>query len=244
MSRAKPPFGGPEWVADGDAFVRVGTGDRWFYNPAQDQWRWRCGDAQWGAVLAAAPKILSPDVDLKAAVRADYNEAASDYRALVFYHRARFAKGPPAKKWRRNRKLIETVLAGIEADSNLSFQNHLRAALRFTEAAIIACEMQGAAHHGKKPERDWLYVRLLSIWTRLGGKLSTGRPSDGKSDRSANGPTIRFLLAALTPILRDDDKIIGAEAAKKIVEAEIERRERLPGLTARWVKFLNSLKKG
>jgi hypothetical protein len=239
---AKPPFAGADWIwiVEGDGFVRAGTGDRWIYNQDRDLWRWSCTDDQWKVVLAVIPKALLARANLDAA-RMDYNESASDYLCLTFYHQARFAKGSPAKLWRRGRKHIEAALTGIEADSSLSYQADLRAALRFAESATVAFEMEGTTHHGSRPERDGLYHRLLSMWTRLGSDLRTGRPGpEEKGKRTADGPTIRFLLAALMPILRDD--MIGAEAAEKIIEAEIERRKRLPEMTASWVKVLNAMK--
>jgi len=225
---AKPPFAGDEWVPEGNAFVRAGTGDRWSYNEAQDQWRWTCTDDQWNAVLAAVAELplLSPD-DFDA-TRGEYNDAASDYLALAFHHHARFAKGSPAKIWRKKRKhILAALLLDAERSTSLSFEFHLKEALHIADAAVVAFEMEGTLHTGRRnPERDWLYNRLMGIWTRhFGGKLTTGRTTDKETGKQvATSPAIRFLLAALTPILRDD--MIGAEAIEKIIEAEIARQKR------------------
>jgi hypothetical protein len=229
---AKPPFAGEEWVHEGDAFVRAGTGDRWTYNEEQDLWRWTCTDDQWSAVLATVPEeLLAPadlDTDQRAhgradAARGEFNEAASDYLAFAFYHRARFAEDSPVKAWRKRRKGLEAALQGIDGPD--PYWLWVSKALHFAKAAVVACEMEGSIHHGRSPERDWLYSRLLELWTkRFNGKLTTGRPGNTKpGKRAANSPAIRFLLAALTPILRDD--MIGAEAVKKIIQAEIKRNK-------------------
>jgi len=224
---AAKPFTGQEWVCEGDSdtFRRAGVGDSW--TQEQELWRWACADDQWKVVLGAVSETQLAHADHDAA-RAEYNEAASDYLALFFFHRARFAKGSPVGAWRKRRKnIVAAMLDNVQA-TNLSYQYHLDKALDFADAAVAASEMQGHAHKGRKsPERDWLYSRLLNIWTtRFNGKLTTGRPSNEKAGkRVANGPALRFLLAALGPVLRDD--MIGAEAAEKIIKAEKRRRKLL-----------------
>lgn len=193
--------------------------------------------------MSAVPETLLVRADLDA-VREEFNEAGSDCRALIHFYHARFAKGSPAKAWRKRRRHIDAALLDIEQAINLSYQYHLNKAKYFADAAIAAFEMQGEIHKGRRsPERDWLYSRLLSIWTtQFNGKLTTGRPSNAKpGKRVANSPAIRFLLAALTPILRDD--MIGAEAAEKIIKAEIERRKRRLEMVASWMKGLTAMKK-
>jgi hypothetical protein len=238
-----PPFTGSEWVCEGDIFRRAGVGDSWTCNQEQELWRWACADDQWKVVLGAVPQAQLAHADLDAA-RAEFNEAASDYLALVFYHRARFAKGSPVGAWRKRRKNIVAALLDDVQATNLSYQYHLGKALDFGDAAVAACEMQGNAHKGRKsPERNWLYSRLLNIWIRrFNGKLTTGRPSNEKPGRRvANSPALRFLLAALGPVLRDD--MIGAEAAEKIIKAEMRRRKRLPEMVESWMKGLAAIKK-
>jgi hypothetical protein len=128
--------------------------------------------------------------------------------------------------------------------TNLSYRYHLDKALNFADAAVAAFEMQGSTHKGRKsPERDWLYSRLLSIWTeRFKGKLTTGRRSDEKpGKRVANSPALRFLLAALGLVFHRE--MIGAEAAEKIIEAEIRRRKRMPEMVQSWITGLAAMKK-
>jgi hypothetical protein len=240
---AAKPFTGEEWVCEGDSdtFRRAGVGDSW--TKEQGLWRWACADDQWKVVLGAVPETQLANADHDAA-RAEYNEAASDYLALVFYHRAWFATGSPVGAWRKRRKNIRAAMLDDAQAINSSYQYHLNKALEFADAAVAAFEMQGHAHRGRKsPERSWLYCRLLNIWTtRFNGKLTTGRPSNEKpGKRVANSPALRFLLAALGPVLRDD--MIGAEAAEKIIEAEIERRKRLREMVESWKKGLTAIKK-
>jgi hypothetical protein len=238
-----PPFTGEEWVHEGNAYRRAGVGDCWAYNKKQDLWRWACADDQWQVILRAVPETRLAAADLDAA-RPEFNEAASDYFALVFYHRTGFAKDSPLKVWRkRSANIAAAMLDGVQA-TNLSYRHHLNEARKFADAAVTAFEMQGNAHKGRKsPERDWLHSRLLSIWTtRFNGKLTTGRPSNAKDgERAANSPALRFLLAALEPVLLDD--MIGAEAAEKIIEAEIGRRKRRPEMVESWMKGLSAIKR-
>jgi hypothetical protein len=239
---AERPFTGPEWARDGDTFTRTGTGDRWAYSQEQELWKWACADDQWKAILGAVPEALLAHADLDAA-REEFNQAGSDYLALIFYHRARFAKSSPVKAWRKRREHIIAAMLNDKQATNLSYRYHLKEALYFANAAIAAFEMQGSAHKSRKsPERDWLHSRLLSIWkARFNGKLTTGRPSAAYAVRVANSPAVRFLLAVLAPILRDD--MIGAEAADKIVKAENERRKRLPEKAESWAKGLRTMRK-
>lgn len=240
---AKQPFTGREWVCDGGTYRRDGVGDRWAYDEEQELWRWACADGQWKAILGAVPETQLTHADLDAA-RAEFNEAVSDYLALVFYHHARFAKGSPLKAWRKRRSnIIAAMLDDVQA-TNLSYRYHMTEALYFADAAVAAFKMKSNAHKGRRsPERDWLHIRLLSIWTaRFNGKLTTGRPSGAKAGkRVANSPAVRFLLAALVPVLRDD--MIGAEAVEKIIKAEIGRRKRLPEMVERWMKGVAAIKK-
>jgi hypothetical protein len=242
---AAKPFSGEEWVCEGgsDTFRRAGVGDSWTFNQERELWRWACADNQWEVILGAVPETQLALADLDVA-RAEYNEAASDNLAQVFFHRARFAKGSPVGVWRKRRKNIQAAMLDEVQAKKLPYQYHLSQALEFADAAVAAFEMQGHAHKGRKsPERSWLYCRLLNIWTtRFNGKLTTGRPSNEKpGKRVANSPALRFLLAALGPVLRDD--MIGAEAAEKIIKAEMRRRKRSPENVESWVKGLRALKK-
>jgi hypothetical protein len=200
------------------------SGDQWTYIEADDRWLWACSDEQWQAVLSANPKALLADADLGKA-RLEFNAIGSDCIALSFFHHKRFAKSSPAKAWRKRLKHIFDAKTGAEKSE--FYLENLEAAEKVAKAAIWAFESQGKAHKGRKsPERDWLYERLLKLWThQLGGKLTTGRANASTMKEGkpvANSPVVRFLLAALTPIL--GDKMIGAEAAEKIVEAEQKRR--------------------
>src|ERR1700676_3227285 len=115
----KRPFTGREWVCEGDTFRRAGVGDCWTYNQEQELWRWACADDQWKVVLGAVPETRLAHADLDAA-RAEFNEAASDYLALAFYHHARFAKGSPVKAWRKRRNnIVAAMLDDVQA-TNLS----------------------------------------------------------------------------------------------------------------------------
>jgi hypothetical protein len=191
-------------------------------------------------VLNAVPEEMRTFAEIGTA-RQEYDEAASDYLALIFYHRARFAKGPPVIAWRRRRKHLEAALRGIDEDANLVFRLRVDSALEYVDGTIAGYEIEGGVHRGRKsPERDWLYSRLLDIWAkRFNGTLTTGRPED--KPRVANSPAIRFLLAALTPIL-DSDDMIGPEGAERIVEIEKARREQMPEMIKSWKAGLKAMK--
>lgn len=221
----------------------IDRGGQWTYDQARGLYRWACAADQWQTVLGAAgPGVaLLAQADLDAA-REEFNEAASDYRALIFHHRARFVKDEdsPALAWRKRRKRLEAALQGTDEDANAVFRLLVNQAIDYADAAIAGYEMEGSTHHGRSPERDRLYSRLLEIWTkRFEGPLTTGRSPGGK--RVADSPAIRFLLATLAPIL-DADDMIGPEAAKKIVDAEIKRRAQMPEMVASWKAGLTAMK--
>jgi hypothetical protein len=219
------------------------AGGRWTYDGARGLDRWTCAADQWQGVLGKVSEALLAGADLDTALR-EYNEAASDYRALIFHYRARIAKGPPVKAWRARREHLEAALQGITRLNHPLYWLQVSRALHFANAAIVACEMEGRTHHGRKsPERNWLYSRLLKIWTkRFKEELTTGRSKSAGGKRGANSPAIRFLLAALAPIL-DADDMIKAEAAEKIVEAEIKRRAQMPEMVASWKAGLKAMKR-
>jgi hypothetical protein len=87
---------------------------------------------------------------------------------------------------------------------------------------IEACNMLLRSVAGTRDEaRDWLYWRILSIWTYcLGGKLKVSNPP--KEQGEPYGPLVRFFDAAVRPLL--GDKTPGRHAIRKIVRQERQRR--------------------
>jgi hypothetical protein len=70
--------------------------------------------------------------------------------------------------------------------------------------------------------RETLYWRVLQIWSDLTGKpLAFSRPSSRRG--APRGPLVRFLMAALRPILTND--MPRAETLAKIVQRERAVRE-------------------
>ena len=72
----------------------------------------------------------------------------------------------------------------------------------------------------KNPFKELMYRQVLSIWINAGGRLATS-----KSPTKPSGPTIRFLTAALAPVMVKDTP--GPEGLRAIVSKEKNRRNQL-----------------
>jgi hypothetical protein len=80
--------------------------------------------------------------------------------------------------------------------------------------------MVRAHEHNRNPAHDWLYWRVLAIWTDcLDRKLAVSTPPKGGAPY---GPLVRFFTAVVTPVL--GDKAPGPHAIRSIVHQERRRR--------------------
>jgi hypothetical protein len=172
--------------------------------------------AEWSAVAAAFPNPLAENDDLDAE-RKVLEFVATTYLNLKHHHRIRSEKGFPTKAWDKKRKQIADDTARAEMAGVVTLSD-LPEDLRRADAAVEGWEILGREHQGRKdPARDWLYDAALAMWKRLGGRLGVSRLSNATATtREASGPAIRFLIAALTPIMPDDAP--GAEALAKLVK--------------------------
>ena len=86
------------------------------------------------------------------------------------------------------------------------------------------------------PPRDLLNHLVLKVWTdKLKEPLTTGRPNSAATGkrREANSPGVRFLIAALKPLIE-----IGPEAAEVIIE---KQRDTLPNRKIAFAKLVAKL---
>ena len=76
------------------------------------------------------------------------------------------------------------------------------------------------AHQGQRdPAREWLWRRLLAIWTdHFGGKLSVTKPRHSPP----KGPLVRFIAAVFERVL---DEKISPYTVQGVVDREVERRK-------------------
>jgi hypothetical protein len=172
--------------------------------------------AEWAAVVAAFPTPLAENAGIDKA-REGLEFVATTYLNLSHHHRIRSENGFPTKAWQKKRKQIAKDLIKAEK-AGVADLSDLRAELDHADAAIEGFGILGSEHQGRKdPARDWLYIAALTLWKRLGGRLGVSRLSNATATtREASGPAIRFLIAALTPIMTDDAP--GAEALAKLVK--------------------------
>jgi hypothetical protein len=171
-------------------------------------------ELEWAAVVATLPNSLATAADLDAE-RLGLEFVATSYLNLTYHHRIRSANGFPTKVWQRKRKQIANDLAEAEKDGSVEELPALREALRHADAAVEGWEILGRKHQGRQdPACDWLYAATHRTWKRLGGKISVKRLLFGRAE--ASGPMIDFMIAALTPIMKDDTP--GAEALAKFVK--------------------------
>jgi len=167
----------------------------------------------WHAIVAATRRL--PDsADLKKARR----EVARTLRAYQgFPSRAGLAR--TRVRWRLHAKRAIKLHEGLISDwrqKRITYDFFWDYALRDLRerAKIVIVEgldVHLAARKGRRdPPREWLYWRLLSVWTdHLGGKL-------GASSTESGGPAVRFIrvacaLVGVTPSVPTVRAIIKAE---------------------------------
>jgi hypothetical protein len=130
---------------------------------------------EWNAIVAVIPT----GNDLERA-RRELEECIADYRGLCLPRAKLLEK---RKKWQRVEALVTDELG---ADL---IQSRVRA--RVEGYGMLARSVKGKCD----PARDWLYWRLMAIWSNsLGGTLTVSVPSQGGDP---GGPLIRFLVAAV-----------------------------------------------
>jgi hypothetical protein len=234
------PISGSEWKGKGLVRVSTRTGERWTYH--KNGWQWSCTDEQWGRVLDAVSPLLLAGMTPAALsiVRDQYTKAASDYLALIYYHNKRFAKGSSRKLWQSRQTLLTKFAPRDDEPATARYRDLLIELKREIDVHVLSFEMQGQAHWGNEPERDKLYYDLLKIWrAHFAGELTTAKPHDkAKSGkRSADSPAIRYLVAALEPILR---KTISPNTAANVIAAEKRRLKLAPVTTEKLMAFLTS----
>jgi hypothetical protein len=178
------------------------------------------------AIVAVLPNPLAASTAEIEWEREALEWVASAYLNLTHHHRRRNAEQSPTKRWKRIRKMIVADIARAEkAGAIASILSDLHEDLRHAYAAVEGYGVLGQVHQGRgNPARDWLYDAALGMWKRLGGHLTVSRRSYGT--KPASGAMIDFMIAVLTPIMKDDAP--GAEAIAKFVKTKKKRKARAP----------------
>ena len=162
-------------------------------------------EAEWAAVVATFPSPLADGADLDAE-RKGLEYVATSYLNLMHHHRRRSKNGFPTKAWQQKRARAAADLANAEkAGTIASVLSDLREDLRRADAAVEGWGMLGRGHQGRKDAaREWPYLAALAMWKRLGGDLRCIATEYHRARREKQAaPLIRFLIAALTPIIAD-----------------------------------------
>jgi hypothetical protein len=182
-------------------------------------------DNEWQAIVEAISP-LPPGVDLERA-RWELEVVKQDFAGFPSVHPV-----VARKRWARIDRLIAELAVEIRevkarvpwsADDPL-WPNRLLAALwpvkQKAELHVEGFTILARAIQGKRdPVRDWLYWRLLAIWTDcLGGELTISVPKYGGQPC---GPLVRFLIAAVTVV---SGKAPNAYTVRTIVRRERARR--------------------
>ncbi|WP_339033397.1 hypothetical protein WHZ78_16675 [Bradyrhizobium symbiodeficiens] len=187
-------------------------------HPANAPLPFRYSAEQWSEIMAQVPAALADDASLVREVRTSLETALGGYLTMTAAHKSRFARGSPANSMLGAFNQIRETLHYAEATGNALVAGHLNAAHQamLSSTHVEALEMLAHAHRGNNdPARQLLYDIVLRTWTGpLGGSLKVSRPSSGHRKREATGPAVRFLVAAVAPVIS-----IGREGAERIVEA-------------------------
>jgi hypothetical protein len=165
-------------------------------------------DDQWRAVLDVP---LPPRVNTDrrtAGARAKLERIAGEYRKME----AARSRWPDRQELERRHEAVESVL---KLPVSAATRAELKARDWASETGYAMLRKQYS--RTGNPTRKLLYGRLLDFWTQMGGRLSRSRTREGQP----GGPLIRFLEAALRPVL--GDKTPKPEWLVTMIKAEKKR---------------------
>jgi hypothetical protein len=196
-------------------------------------------DEQWEAIVATQ-QDWPPGIDW-AEIRLELEEAGRH-----FWKMRKLRPAEPKRELRKVRRVIECleilgtelphyslqVQSIYEPDLATRLAGELRMFRRRLddwEVVLDVCCSEGFRGRADA-HRESLYSHVLSVWTgRLGGELKFSRARLGKDP--AAGPCVRFLTAALEPVL--DLETPGPEGIASIINRERTRPKRLEEATLR-----------
>ena len=182
------------------------------------------GGEPWNAIVGTVSPAKAADADLIVTMHQQLETAAAGYLTLTRQHRGglqRIAR----EAMLQAQDQLRAVLDYAEKADNTPWKDDLEKALKTMRETTLAegFDMLRLSRKGRTdPARDLLHHFVLRVWTdTLSETLTTGRKSNISSSgkREANSPAIRFLVAALNPLVP-----IRPEAAEKIVEKEKNER--------------------
>jgi hypothetical protein len=116
--------------------------------------------------------------------------------------------------------------ADVRAERDLRWLDKLR---RRPQVLLRGANILKGAHQGKrgksKPQREWLYHRLCTLWLENFGArdLRYGRPKDDGDKRPPTGPLIDFILVAMALVMPSDE-VPTAEAVSDGIDRVREER--------------------
>jgi hypothetical protein len=178
-------------------------------------------DEVWQAIVdAAAPR--TPDDQAHAALNdciIDYFGLRKDRKTLhrghdLWSETARLTGELGRKLWEIKRwTAYDSERLRRDMRTVISLQFH-------AEAQTEGLDVLLRARQGRRdPAREWLWWRLLAIWTdHFGGKVSVTKPRHGVP----NGPLVRFITTVFERVL---DEKISPHTLQDVVRRESERRE-------------------
>jgi hypothetical protein len=196
--------------------------------------------AQWRAIVEAS---LATDPNVIDALRGRLGLAIAEFYHTDMDNRLMQPAEPKARSWEKvaksavrlakeiseleprtlptgfgNIDLSDAERDDADFDDMLGRLQSLETKARLNEARYDA---HAALHGGRKdPTRQTLFKDVLGIWAdALGNDLTYSRPGGGQP----GGPLLRFMAAALRPVL--DDRLPTAEGFASIVDREIKRRK-------------------
>ena len=197
-------------------------------------------EAQWQAVVDAS---LSTDPEVVEDLRSQLGLALAEFGYADIDNQLMRPAGPKAKSWGKIAKSAARLASEIgeleyqtlptgfgnvdpeEVERDAAYFADLLSRLQGLEVRAKQNEaryIEHASGHGgrKDPTRQFLFENVLSIWAdTLGNDLAYSRSGGGQP----GGPLIRFLEAALRPVL--GDRLQTPEGLASIIDREDERRQ-------------------
>jgi hypothetical protein len=200
----------------------------------------RYTEAQWQAIIEAS---LLTDLTAAGNLRNRLGSVLAEFGYADVDNQLMRPAGPKARSWEKVAKSAARLAREIreleartlptgfgnvdpaEVECDNAYFDDLLDRLQSLEKTARQNEARydehAALHGGRKdPTRQFLFENVLSIWADvLGHDLAYSRSGGGKP----GGPLVRFLEAALGPVLRD--RLPTAEGFASIIDREDDRRQ-------------------
>jgi hypothetical protein len=147
-------------------------------------------------------------------------------------HYRRYPIAAERKRWKRIGDAVETLGVDLRrlrretpwSDPDPLWPNRALAALwEVREKVEGKAKYHGTFGRRQNSHRNFLYGGVLDCWIQLGRELRRSR--DPKNKNKAGGPTVRFFVACVAPVL--GEKMVGPEGIVDIIKREKKGRAHL-----------------